>query len=40
MLVTLLPGESHTFTLCSPVAVAKESLASKPVMRWANDSGT
>jgi beta-mannosidase len=40
MLVTLLPGESHTFTLCSPVAVPKESLASKPVMRWANDSGT
>jgi len=36
-LVTLLPGESHTFTIESPVTLARAPLSCAPVLTSAND---
>ncbi len=37
MLVTLLPGETRSFSVTSPVPLTAEILGSKPVFRCAND---
>ncbi|WIJ24124.1 glycoside hydrolase family 2 protein [Devosia sp. RR2S18] len=37
MLVTLLPGETRSFLVTSPVPLTAEILSSKPVFRCAND---
>jgi len=35
-LVTLLPGESHTFTIASPAPLTRAALSAPPVLASAN----